>query len=41
MQYYRISVEESPTIISREDDGQPGSYQLARWVITDKRACGK
>jgi len=21
------------------DDEQPGSYQLARWVSTDKRAC--
>ncbi len=21
-------------------NGQPGSYQLARWVSTDKRACG-
>src|SRR5882762_5942461 len=27
--------------MSCPDDGQLGSYQLARWVSTDKRPCGK
>src|SRR5260370_38782135 len=31
-----ISVPDKRT---RSNDGRPGSYQLARWVSTEKRAC--